>query len=270
MAIGLLATVKQMLNIPVADTAQDSFLSDILDAVDDWIESACNRQFANANYILEERGTGDKYLVLPNRPINAILWHASGASGVITVNYSGATTGTLSVQDQKVILVENLSKTEISLTASGVSTISDVASLINAVPNWSATASTLYAAYPALSLLSRQYQFMDSTTDRMEMVASVSPVDMRRVQDGIYHTFFRTSEARDILVIYDGGYSTMPDGLVYVASKIAADAYSFLTRDGALKEEELGDYRYVLDNQFRNDAVQSNWSVLSQYANISL
>lgn len=271
MAIGVLNTVKDMLGISLADTTLDSFLSEILDAVDDWLENACNRQFANATYSFQKYGTDDDILSLPNRPVNSILWSARGATGVIDVEYTGSTTGLLSVQDNVLTLSENLSATTIDLTASGISTISDVATQINNQSSWSATASTLYGSYPARILLDRIYDHVTSINTTFSIVAALSPMNLQQRQDGLYRIIDCNSVGDNtiMLVIYDGGYSTYPDGLIYAASKIAADAYQYLTRDGAIHEEELGDYRYVLENEFRNDAVKANWPTIGQYANIS-
>lgn len=268
--IGSLSVVKSLLGIATADTSKDAVLTAIIAAADDWIELACNRQFSQDNYVFQENGTGDRYLRLPHKPVNGVCWSAYGDTGVITVTYSGSSPGQISVHDKTVTVCTGLTRTDVDLTSSSIITISDAAAAIDALTDWGATASTLYGTYPALCLLDRVYDYRLSTSGSFELVGAVNPMDMRRVQDGVYRVYSTIYPATTMLIIYNGGYSTYPDGLIYAASKIAADAYSTLLRDGLLQEERLGDYMYKLGASVSTSAVQSNWDLLLPYANISL
>jgi len=267
MTIASLSVTKSLLGI--TDTSKDTLLTAIISAVDDWIELACNRTFAQANYVYQENGTNDHKVKLLNKPINGICWAGYGSTGVITVNYSGTEPGTISVANKTLIVATGLTRTEVSLESSSIATIGDVATAVNALTYWTATASTLYTSYPALCLLDYVYDYRLSTSGQMDLVAAVNPVDLQRVQDGVYRAFMTIHGNMTLLIVYNGGYSTYPDGLIYAASKIAADSYSALLRDSAMLEEELGDYAYKLRDNHMSTAIQTNWALLLPYANLS-
>lgn len=267
MTIASLSVTKSLLGI--TDTSKDTLLTAIISAVDDWIELACNRTFSQANFVYQENGTNDRKVKLLNKPINGICWAGCGSTGVLTVTYSGTEPGTISVSNKTLVVATGLTRSEVNLESSSVATIDDVATAVSALTYWTATASTLYGSYPALSLLDRVYDYRLSTSGQMDLVAAVSPVDLRRVQDGLYQAYMTFSELTTLLIVYNGGYSTYPDGLIYAASKIAADSYSALLRDTAMAEEELGDYSYKLRDSHMTTALQTNWALLLPYANLS-
>lgn len=285
-----LAKVKEYLGITGTD--QDDILNDLIETVSCEMEIYCNRQFELDVYIEQFIGNGEDTVRLPNVPIDSVLYAATGSSTGLTVTYTGSSdVGNVDVQDQRIVLTEGLTTTDINILESH--TLTDVASSINSETNWTASASDSYAVYPGLALIQKRY---DSLTENqsVSVTGSFLGIQMIKEADGFYrvpqmghsvgditHIYESTgSNSTDgavpgrpttvlpykplvdgpvYTVIYQGGYEagSVPTSLEQLATQIVADAYKSINTQGNLKSERIGDYAYTNQSASNSSAVMS-------------
>lgn len=277
MALTTLALVKSYLGIDTSTTTYNTMLTELINAVSDSFELYCGRKFSRDTYAALQFGSeairrpynpgiwdgfdnswntvnyptiaqhGDE-IVLDNLPINAVLYAAYGIESVVEIVYGGAAAASIEVvSSEKIVLIENLTQTEIALT--DVMDIQDVMDLINAEANWTATASAAdYTAYPAKAILTRYVGPDDpsSSSVSLYLCAAVSPLRLTKQVDGLYKANVKIGDGTTILVIYDGGYddADLPASLSELATKAVADAFNGLKREADLKGETIGDYKW--------------------------
>ena len=273
MALTTLSKVKGYLGIPTATTTYDSVITDIINAVSESIELYCGRNFDQGIYTsiqfgseflrehyspnlwdIDDGGSAVNYptiakkgedIVLDNMPINAVLYAAYGSQALIEVTYDGSSAGNVDVvATDKVILVENLTQTEVAFDET--MTIQDVATAINALANWTATVSdSNYASYPAKSLLFSMVGPED-TDDKISLHAAISKMRLTRQTEGLYRANVKLGSNTTMLILYDGGYAEedLPFSLVEVATKASADAFNGIKKEAGLKKEDIGDYTW--------------------------
>jgi hypothetical protein len=63
---------------------------------------------------------------------------------------------------------------------------------------------------------------------------------------GIYYEDGWTKDRRNIVVVYNAGYSTIPADLHMVATRLAADLVNMTGQSGTIQSEKIGDYSYTL------------------------
>lgn len=277
MALTTLSRVKAYLGIATSTTTYDTMLTSLINAVGDSFEMYCGRKFGRDNYAVMQFGSEftrtpwfpDLYndadnawgvtnyptiakqgedIVLDNMPVNAVLYAAYGVQPVIELTYSGSAAATVDVTAaEKIILIENLTQTEITLT--DAMDIQDVIDLINAEANWAAAVSPSdYTGYPARAILNRYVGPTDSdgTIGDMYLCAAVQPFRLLRQTEGLYRANCRIGSNTTMLIIYDGGYDDedLPASLTELATKATADAFNSLKREADLKGETIGDYKW--------------------------
>ena len=89
-----LATVKLQLSIASGNTADDTYLGNLIAAVSAAISKYCNRNFLTASYTETYNGSGNGTLWLRNRPISAVASvnvNGTPAPARVTVNDGGYT-----------------------------------------------------------------------------------------------------------------------------------------------------------------------------------
>jgi hypothetical protein len=236
--------VKAYLKTPVPNTA-DELIQSLINAVCDRIEIYCNREFAKAQYSEFQSGSGDALLILPNTPINAVLFAATGRQDLIDVTYTGSGTASIEVQEFKIVIVEDLAFQEIEITTTFK--ISDVVTAIDGLTNWTAAVVDAdYDSCPAKTLTRRSYQLKGSSDTEIRLSGAVSSISLLRRADGLYDLSRTIGNGTPIIVIYNGGYATddFPPALVDTATKMSAELFQSTQREQGLDSEKIGDYSW--------------------------
>lgn len=71
-ALTTLEAVKSYLKIPIGTTVDDDTLEDLINACSSAIEDYCERKFKEQTFTEEYDGTGTRYLLLQQYPVNAV------------------------------------------------------------------------------------------------------------------------------------------------------------------------------------------------------
>jgi hypothetical protein len=277
MALTTLALVKPRLGIETADTTYDAILTSLINAVSESFELYCGRNFDRDTYAAVQFGSDylrqpwnpdlwdgfddawstvnyptiakkGEDIVLDNMPINAVLYAAYGIQPVINIVYGGSAAASIDVvSSEKIVLIENLTQTEIVLT--DAMDVQDVIDRITAEANWTATAADAdYTAFPAKSLLTRYIgpEDPDGATGDLYLCAAVYPFRLIKQTEGLYRSNIQIGSNTTMLILYDGGYDTadLPASLVELATKAVTDAFNGLKREADLKGETIGDYKW--------------------------
>ena len=277
-----LTAVKERLGIAASDTDFDTILNLIISATTERIYKYCNRNFTKQTYVYTDTGTYDDIVILRNKPINNIFFVGSGASGVIDVTYDGSAIGSMEViiddyeQIFELRLVESTAVTQtVDLTA--VKTIADVISEVNAFANWSAVSvQSKYDSYPARALLPHNYSTLESS-DNTEtyLYGAINPMGMTansvNRSAGIYKTSMVIPVGCPYVVIYDGGYATIPDDLKDAATQISANVFQMSEEDPNLSSEKIGDYSWArAAGSFLSEILPGWYTFLASYKNPSI
>jgi len=275
------ALVKAYLGI--TSTEYDTIIDTIVTQTSCEMEIYCNRQFELDTYIAQGIGNGETTVRLPNTPIDSVLYSAYGSTGAINITFDSSTgVGNVDVQDKSIVLTSGLTTEEITILSTH--TMTDVASSVDSLTNWSATATAGLAEYPGMTLVQQRYGTL--TEDQSVSVSAVSgQFRMIRESDGRYRVpqmgkgiygigsdWDSTSpDSNDAalpgtpstvlpyqplvdgpiwMVIYQGGYAVedIPAGLQQLATEIAANVFRGIQKDTSMDSEKIGDYSYKLAN----------------------
>jgi len=232
-----IAKVKAYLGI--SDSSADDILTDIVATVSNEIEIYCNRQFELDTYEEQIIGTGEISVLLPNTPIDGIIFVGAGRSSAISLTYDGATTGFVEVATNEVRLVSGLTQTNIAIGDND--SIATVVASITADSDWTATVqSTEIGLFPGASLINRTYGNIQGT-QQVSMQAAISDVQLVQEADGLY---LCNPIGGIVKVLYDGGYTTIPTNLEQLATQMSADMYKSTSHEAGLKGERIGSYSY--------------------------
>ncbi len=273
-----LTAVKQRLNINAAITTWDVELQLIIDATDERICEYCNRNFTFQEYTQSEFGYGSSEILLSNWPISNILFAATGRTGVMTVDFAGTSLGSIEVE-----INDNDSTYEIRFTEDMVVTgivtlaltgnISDVATAITALPNWTATVQQDTGTYPARSVLPNFYSNIEQN-DQICIFAPTGFLNLAAIQrsKGEYNADRTIGTAEQFTIIYKGGYETIPDALKDAATQISADTFKYgKTASSGLSSEKIGNYAWTAGvKSFIAEILPSWYSVLTNFKNPSM
>lgn len=224
----------------------------IITAVQQMMESYTMRQFDAATHYYHDLGTGDREIVLNNIPISAVKWAAVGQDVLLTVRYTGSQVGAVEIEDEELRLHENLSTTEIDLTSSSITDVDSLVTAINALSNWTAVAASGYGGYPAVILSPITRCPMESgVTYEVDLCAPASWMRIYRQVEGLYLSDRVLPAGMPFLVIYTGGYDTIPTGLSQLATEMCAALwrYNLQFGGGILQSEKIGDYTYRLSDE---------------------
>jgi len=259
MALTDINKVKSYLGITSCDN--DDIIQAQIEAVSTAIESLTNRTFTKQDFV-EEINALDNSLILTNTPVNNIYGAFVGDKNVIKIDYTGTGIGSVEVYTDKVTLYENFSGT--SYAFSTYSTISTLATQMNTQSNFTVTVEdTDYNGWsPKLLWTGNQAIDVDGEDIYLEMAYEPSIVTE------IYNGLYNVQTNRYHKVLYNGGYTTIPEDLQEIATKAVVDLYQSRKADMTLQSEKIGDYSYTRGSSSEvTNIVKSYKSILSIYMN---
>jgi hypothetical protein len=272
MSIIDLATYRALTNTNASD-GLDAYITTLLPVVTSEICSYCDRTFENSRYYKWFNYSGDRLVVLPEFPVNEIIYIGFPAK-VATVSYPA---GNYNIE---------ITKTGVTVTNDATFAQNTYTFAVNTI--LSDLKTVIEAAYPAITLtIESGYDTMNSlllrTGSGLEWTGAVRLDTNVRLQDRSdrvvevsYNTPFIMSYQNDyvysdeLLVVWNAGYTAgnYPKDLQMVEAMIIKDylALSKLKSGGILKSETITNYQYVLaDQTMLADLVKKYSGILDGY-----
>lgn len=276
MALTTVARVEVYLGADLS-SAQTVEMSLIIESVQQMMQSYCNRQFDNATYYHQRLGTDAREIVLPNTPVNEIKWAGLGMDSLMSVAYRGTRAASIEIEDQELRLSANLTTRSIDLTDSSITDVDALVAAVSALPEWTAEAAYGYGSYPCLILNPIAKCPVDEDSSyQIDLDGAASWLRLYREREGLYISDRPIPAGMPYAVIYDGGYSTVPDSLAQLATEMCAAMWRLYVQHGGgvLKRERIGDFAYELSDIVGSgnstSVVQMFRSRLDQYARVEI
>tara|TARA_Y100001973_G_scaffold106401_1_gene184091 strand:- start:3524 stop:4390 length:867 start_codon:yes stop_codon:yes gene_type:complete len=261
-ALTSLTNVKSYLGITNSD--DDTLLENCINRASDWVESYCDRKFKARTFYEWHDGSGLRQLRLRNWPIRYTSFVAFGSQNAFSVasNVSSDLAASISISSDEVRLLRVASngtetETTFDLTASAYDSTSELSAAIESTTGFT---STLATNVPSRWLHCLQGRDVKTTT-----LNATFPPDSEneyRVDTDKGIVFLRSSSHFDVefgdqpgrlprsrqsvLVVYNAGYSSIPDDIEQAALEFVQKVYSMRSHDPNVSNEGLGDYNYSL------------------------
>ncbi len=236
-----IADIEAYLGVTL-DAGEIAVYTMIIAAIDDYIQGVCDCQFTDAIY--SERVSLSCGQVLTRNPAQFVYGLRVGLCDIVYVTTPANSSisidrdiyGALTLR-----LIEGLTDSDTDI--SGM-TVQEVIDVINLEAGWAATVVDAdYADQLALFLDGEMGQTGD--TDEITIRGFMTPVTTSRKT---IRTFGTDSCCATGIIVYKGGYATVPADLNDLATRMAILAYTnrdpSTTATGDLKSEEIGDYKY--------------------------
>jgi len=273
MSIIDLATYRSLTNTNASD-GMDTYVTSLIPVVQSEIESYCDRTFDLTRYSQWFHYDGSRLIVLPEYPVENILGVYYPAR-VATVTCTGY----------------NISVTPTSIVVTSDVNFASNTFLFSINTNLTMLQAAIEVAYPAITIdIDSGYELMSSlllrTGSGLELTGAVRLDTNLRLQDRsdrvveiAYNTPFIMTYSNDyiyndeLLIVWNGGYTTMPKELQMAAAMIIKDylAQSKLPSLGILKSQTITNYQEVFaDQPLLADLVKKYSGILSGYVKKTL
>jgi hypothetical protein len=277
--------------IPNFNAADNSVMTDIVQAASDLIEKWCNRTFASTTYDELYDGQGTFNLLLDNYPVISIdrvmfsptqvLLIRNTDTGVSRASFrlDGDASSPPVPNTLTLTSVKNGVVTTNTITIEGnnsILTYGDLATAINAfsADGWTAQALGIYGTWAVADVRPPQggfechwqgasylYQHMwgvPAFNQNPEIGELVSPIGFDRGY-------------QNYRVIYTAGFATVPTPVQQACAELAVAVYHNRDQNNNLQSENLGGYSYaaIAEKSFNNLSIASRYA-LYQYKNIRI
>lgn len=250
----------------VLDSSESAVYTAIIEAVSAYIESQCDTEFTEANYV-ERLQIADGLATVRNR-LQYIFQATVADEDAIDV--TGPVLGSMDIQRDgdtlTVRLISGLSATSINAS---VMTLSSLATAIDAVSGWTAT----YTGDRNILALSISPNYQRNEDGSFTILAPQEPVLLSKLTDRVLRSDIQSGDG---VIVYKGGYDTVPADLEDLATRMVIQAYT--TRQtaatGVIKKQELGDWAetYLTPGELQNAAgtIVNYKAVIDSYRNYSI
>lgn len=258
------------------DKRDSLFLSKLINAVSEKIESYCGRNIKSRSYTEYRDGDGGYHLALEQYPVTKIARLTIGRRviGSIVNQSQDATFSSISVQDDKLTLSvtggADDGDTELELIT-GYPTLSLLQAQVNTVGSWS------MILLPSVGGFLSRHLLDCSGISCLNILAhlaypAVPRADFELVEGGqsgiLYCPTGFLRGHNNILIEYTAGYVIVPEDIQLVCFQMISEEWKMASRDPGLKSEKLGDYSYqVFDLTAKEARLLSS---LSQYLSHSV
>lgn len=223
------------------DSSESVVLSDIIDSVCGFIESYCDTKFTDAVY--SQRIDIIDNLFLAKNNVQYIYGVYSGIFKAMEVTPPSAISSLRISEDMKTLsLISTFSKTDINISAL---TLIGVVSAINAVSGWSATIDANIDNTYALTLYPGTYNCDINNSNIIEPLCANMHLSANQLTNQLIFVEYTCSEG---IIIYQGGYATIPADLLDATIRMCIRAYGSkqVALSGNVKSEKVGDFSYTL------------------------
>lgn len=260
-ALTSLVSLKRYMRI--TSSAEDTLLTELINAVSDKVERLTNRQFVARNYRERVSGNKNDVLVLKYRPVIYVDRVAFGSENAVSVSATGFAKASISVNDSGVRLY--------TISTAGIAIRTDLTFASYLSSGTMATAIGVVSGWTASKLIDcSSYDFnmvagmgcLDVTKyltwpDSDEQVAYVDNdrgvIGFVQGQDSFISSGLSLYPAysgfKNYLIEYNAGYATVPDDLAMLTNEICTDIYNKGKKDRTVFSERLGDWFYMLTNE---------------------
>lgn len=227
------------------DSARDTFLDTLIDAVSARIESYCDRHFAEATYEEEHWGADDRHISPFELDVSTFLFAGACAVDLIKVSIDD---GRISWDWFDGALDVYVDGTRNSTTFDGASnTVSDVVSYIDGLTGVSAEIrDDDYADWPTYTFLNDSYFIGPIISTTYAYMRGVEADIVLSRMDDHFVANRRIPSGERLRLVYTAGSDTVPDAVNMVAIQACATYYRRVLADNTKKSETLGDYSYSL------------------------
>ena len=265
-ALTTLAKLKRYLH--TTSSADDTILTEIINAVSDRIERECGRKFKARDYRERYSGSSDEFIILNNRPLIYTDRAAYGNEQAISVSATGFLRATVQVYESGVrTFTVSTAGAEVSTNSTFASnlTASDMATTINALSGWTASAINNCLSEDlnpiTMGCLDQTQHLTWPDQDAnvkyinrdLGQIAVVDITEWPTTMSSRYRKGRRSYPIRsgyqNYLIEYNAGYATIPNDLDMLCREISADLYNKGKKDRTLRSETLGDYSYTMANE---------------------
>jgi hypothetical protein len=268
-----LAEFRTLTNTNASD-GMDAYITTLLPVVTSEISNFCDRTFDLTRYSQWFHYDGSRLIVLPEYPVENILGVYYPAR-VATVTCTGY----------------NISVTPTSIVVTSDSDFTSNTYLFSTYTNLTLLQAVIEGAYPGITIdIDSGYETMSSlllrTGSGLELTGGVRLDTNLRLQDRsdrvvevAYNTPFIMTYSNDytyndeLLIIWNGGYSTMPKELQMAAALIIKDylAISKVKSLGLIKSQTVTNYSITYaDQEVISDLVKKYAGILSGYVKKTL
>lgn len=257
-----LSSLKIQLGITTSDF--DDLLNSIVSSVNTFIPRYCDREFDRDNY-KEIVDCKNGNFFLRNTPINKILSAGYGILSSFTIKNNLTSNISIEIKDDKLIYMDTLSLSTTEFSYSDYDTTYELADDMSSVIGADITISKINNRN-ILNLWNGYLQILPNETKSINSTAYISAID------NFNKNYYINSVAPHI-IIYDGGYDTVPGDLSYVGNVLGASVYQN-SSGKVFTSETIGNYSYTLGDVSYNNITTilhpSYINILNQYKNITI
>lgn len=246
-------------------------LTNILKACSAFVERYCHRTFASNTYDELYNGTEDHNLLLNNFPVTAVARVATGLETVLTVTNSNENNSVARVAVTATGLtltsMLNGTLTNTTLTFASYPTLSAMATAINLIAGWEATA--LKPGWVSSDIkLQGAYSALLTTAGLKVHTREVSYFELREDIGELFLPSRWQRGYKNYRVTYTAGHDATPEPIAQATAELCAAVYASRNVNPNIQSESLGSYSYTLaaGNSFDRLSVPSK-QALSLYRN---
>lgn len=259
MAILTLDRAKQC--IPGFSSSDDAVLQGCVDAACSVLKARLCRDIEQTSYDIFVDGNGYHTIRLPQFPIISVQAVRHNWFPVLTVKHTDndAQVATVEVTSTAVVIrsIKNATTTTNTFTFASYTTVSSLATAINAVSNWSAVHGGVYSGWATADI--KPQGVSDARITQARLFSHVFYLSDYIVRSDVGEIYLPSGWAKgyqNFRVAYTAGYATIPEALVNAAGELAAGTYKFRDVNPNLQSESLGSYSYTV-------AAERAWGQLS-------
>lgn len=248
-----ICTVAYVKQFPWATDISDGLLGLLIKAASDAIERECDRHFAARDYAGWHDGSGMRYLILPEWPVNSVYRVTIGTLDALTVvcDDAGATEAYANCDGTRfnLTILDGPNAGTVQITLATNTPLTALAATITATAgSWTGSALGSYGTYRSASL---------RPCGRRECYGSYAYFQIPDEGEADYIIDYQYGQVilpsggefragyRNVYVEYNAGHIVIPEALQEICAELVSSMYFAGASDKDLKSESLGDYSWT-------------------------
>jgi len=267
----MLITYAEYKTLTNTDPDNQTLIESFIDIAQEQIEAYCDRTFEAADYI--EWIEADNACINQYRPrqypVNHVKWIGDSYESLSVYNNS-TSSFVVSIVDTNMYVTDELLNTDTyGLTNAASDTLTELVSLVEA--DNSTLEFTIDSTAQQLSKLLKPVNYSIDAAETKQIIGAKRTNAQFEIRND---TIYGISSG---VIVYNAGYSTIPDDLKLVCANLVNDIYDIQfskTVDKNLKSESVTNYSYTLQDGYdaRNlikEYIQDYSTTLNKYKRIS-